>query len=320
MSSELRIVLTQDRILELASKVSISITSGTGPMQFKVWGIPESGVPAAEWVSAALIQRGHQCERVDSPRDANLIIDDLVDSGATMNRYMEKYPEAIFAALLTKVTPMNGFTKLFHYFGEVLKPGHWVTFPWDLNSEGVDTSAHDSVVRMLQYIGEDPSREGLLETPKRVVKAWDEWFSGYRVDPASLLKTFQDGAEGVNEMVLLTDIPVFSYCEHHIAPFTGVANVAYIPNGRIVGLSKIARVVDAFSRRLQVQERLTNQIADCLLKELNPLGVGVTVVAKHSCMSTRGVKVHGVDTTTSALRGVFLTDPMVRNEFMHLVK
>lgn len=180
-------------------------------------------------------------------------------------------------------------------------------------------SAQDTVRNMLHLIGENPEREGLKETPDRVVAAWREWFAGYDQDPASFLKTFEDGAEGAQEMVLLTDIPVRSHCEHHITPIIGVAHVAYVPDKRIVGISKLARVVDTFARRLQVQERLTAQIADCLYDGLMPRGVAVIVTAKHFCMSTRGVNTPNVNTTTSALRGVFMDEPEVRAEFFSLV-
>jgi GTP cyclohydrolase I len=178
----------------------------------------------------------------------------------------------------------------------------------------------NTVLRMLEHIGEDTTRSGLLETPARVVKAWDEWFAGYNTDIASLFKTFDDGAENVDEMVVLTNIPVFSHCEHHLAPFFGVAHVGYIPSGKIVGLSKITRVVDAFSRRLQVQERLTNQIADAMQQYLDPVGVAVVVKAQHTCMSTRGAHVVGVDTITSAMRGVIHDEASARAEFFSLIK
>lgn len=174
------------------------------------------------------------------------------------------------------------------------------------------------VREMLHHIGEDPDREGLRDTPDRVVTAWKEWFSGYTQDPQELFKTFEDGAEGVSEMILLTDIPVMSTCEHHMAPFIGVAQVAYVPNGSIIGLSKLVRVVDAFARRLQVQERLTNQIAECIDENLQPLGVGVIVTARHFCMATRGVKCPNVYTTTSCLKGSF-KEAQVRAEFLSLV-
>lgn len=177
-----------------------------------------------------------------------------------------------------------------------------------------------STKSLLQAIGEDEDRPGLLETPDRVAKAWLEWTSGYSVDPSTILKVFEDGADKVDEMVVVKDIKVYSHCEHHLAPFFGVAHVAYVPNGKIVGLSKIARVVDAFSKRLQVQERLTNQIADCINDNLKPLGVGVIVQARHLCMESRGVTKQGSETITSALRGCIKERESTRTEFLNLVK
>lgn len=281
-----------------------------------IYGIPRGGVSAAYLIGAAL---GGTIIFLDSPEGANVIIDDLVDSGQTMSRYMDLWKKdldnlPIFACLFHKPGAQT------HYpFIRGGVSSSWLVFPWEQSSGTEDTSAYDSVTRMMQYVGEDVSREGLLETPKRVVAAWDEWFKGYKSEPKELLKVFEDGAENTDEMVLLTRIPVYSHCEHHITPFIGEAHVAYIPNGKIVGLSKIARVVDAFSRRLQVQERLTNQIADCLQEALNPLGVAVVIKAKHFCMATRGVNTPNVDTTTSAVRGVFKSKPETRAEFMSLI-
>lgn len=178
---------------------------------------------------------------------------------------------------------------------------------------------HELILRsLLHMVGDDPTREGLQETPARVAKAWKEWASGYTQDPASILKTFEDGAQGVDEFVIVHNIPVISKCEHHLADIVGIAHVGYIPSKRIVGLSKLARLVDCFARRLQVQERLTNQIADALVEHLDPVGVGVLVRAHHGCMSTRGVKIHGSTTTTSAVRGAVKTEPSTKAEFLQL--
>lgn len=166
--------------------------------------------------------------------------------------------------------------------------------------------------------GVDANREGLAETPARVVKAWKHWCSGYNVDIAQLLKVFEDGAENYDEMVLVKNIPIYSKCEHHLADIFGTATIAYIPNGRVVGLSKLSRVADAFARRLQVQERLTTQIADALDEHLRPKAVGVIVSARHMCMESRGICQQGHHTVTSALRGVFKTDPQARAEFLRL--
>lgn len=175
--------------------------------------------------------------------------------------------------------------------------------------------------RLLTDIGEDVTRPGLLETPGRAAKAWADWTSGYAIDPSKLLKTFEDGAEGCqDELVLVKDIEFYSHCEHHLAPFFGKASVAYIPSGKVVGLSKLARVVDAYASRLQVQERLTNQVADCINDTLEPLGVGVIMQATHFCMCSRGVSKQGSTTVTSALRGVLRTSAEARAEFMMLAK
>jgi len=181
------------------------------------------------------------------------------------------------------------------------------------------TSAEERVIQaLLELIGEDPTREGLRETPRRVVKAWKEWAQGYTINPATVLKTFEDGAERCDELVIVHNIPVISKCEHHLADIVGIAHVGYIPDGKIVGLSKLARLTDLYARRLQVQERLTSQIADALDFHLAPKGVGVIVRASHACMSSRGVKIHGSVTTTSAMRGVLRTKPEARAEFLQL--
>lgn len=175
------------------------------------------------------------------------------------------------------------------------------------------------VSRLLSIIEPNThSRPGLSDTPDRVAKAYLEWFGGYDRDPAEVLRVFDDGAEGVDEMVVVKDIPFYTHCEHHMAPFFGTATVGYIPDGKIVGLSKINRLVDIFARRLQVQERLTCQIADALHANLNPKGVAVVTTARHLCMESRGVKQQGHSTTASALRGVFKTETDTRLEFMRL--
>lgn len=178
----------------------------------------------------------------------------------------------------------------------------------------------DLVREVLHQVGDNPKRGGVLETPKRVVKAYDHWFSGYGRDPREVLKVFEDGAEGVDEMVIEVDIPFYSHCEHHMAPFFGLASVAYIPNGKVLGLSKMNRLVDLFARRLQVQERLTNQIADALEKNLEPKGVGVLLRARHMCVESRGIEHRGCSTTTCALRGCIKEEHDARHEFLMLAK
>ena len=179
--------------------------------------------------------------------------------------------------------------------------------------------AENIVWKMLQYIGDDPLREGLLDTPKRVVQAWGEWFDGYGKKPEEVLKTFEDGAELCgDEMVLVRNIDIKSHCEHHLAPFFGVAHIAYIPDRRVVGLSKLPRLADIYAHRLQVQERLTNQIANAIDLHLKPKGVAVVIEATHFCMCSRGVNKQGSTTITSALRGA-LKEATVRAEFFSLI-
>lgn len=167
-------------------------------------------------------------------------------------------------------------------------------------------------------VPEDWRRPGLRETPQRMAAAWRHWMAGYAESPKAILKTFEDGADGSDQLVLMRDIPVFSFCEHHLAPFFGVAHVGYIPNGKIVGLSKLARLVEVFSRRLQVQERMTNQIADAMDDVLKPIGVGVVISCRHMCMESRGVQRIGTSTLTSALRGCLRDQAEARAEFLTL--
>lgn len=174
----------------------------------------------------------------------------------------------------------------------------------------------DAVRTLIAATGDDPRREGLADTPARVAKAYGEWFAGYAVDPARLLDTVFTEADGYDEAVLLRSIPVVSTCEHHLAPILGVAHVAYLPEGRVVGISKLSRLVDAYARRLQLQERLTSQIAGALDEALKPRGVGVVIEASHGCMSTRGVNQHGISMVTKCWRGAFKTDPQLRQELL----
>ena len=184
----------------------------------------------------------------------------------------------------------------------------------------VPTKKELEIVRsLLAYIGEDPDREGLLETPARFLKAWEEYTRGYREKPEDILKSFEDGAQSVDEMVIVRDIPVYSLCEHHLAPFFGRAYVGYVPDKRILGLSKISRLVEVYGRRLQVQERLTNQIADALDTHLQPLGVAVVIQCRHMCMESRGVRHTGTATVTSALRGSIKSNADTRREFLSLI-
>ena len=177
----------------------------------------------------------------------------------------------------------------------------------------------ENIKSVLSEIGENPEREGLLKTPERVAKSMDFLTNGYNQDPAKILKTAMF-AEDYSQMVLVKDIELYSMCEHHMLPFFGKTHIAYIPNGRIVGLSKIPRIVDVFARRLQVQERLTDEIKDCIQDTLDAKGVAVVIEAQHLCMQMRGVQKQHSSTTTSAFSGIFLKDEKTRSEFMNLIK
>jgi GTP cyclohydrolase I len=185
--------------------------------------------------------------------------------------------------------------------------------------EVTQEQAEDAVRTLLRWSGDDPTREGLLDTPERVVKAYREWFGGYAVDPGEYLRrTFKEVA-GYDELVVLRGIEFESHCEHHIAPIIGRAHVGYLPTNRVVGISKLARVVETFAKRLQVQEKLTAQIAQCIQDNLHPAGVAVVIDASHECMTTRGVHKRGVSMVTSQMLGVFRDDPRTRLEFLQFI-
>jgi len=179
--------------------------------------------------------------------------------------------------------------------------------------------AEDAVRVLLRWAGDDPSREGLIDTPARVVRSYEEFFAGYSLDPREILSRTFSEVDGYDEMIVLKDIRFESYCEHHLVPIIGRAHVAYLPEHRVVGISKLARLVDAFAKRLQIQEKMTVQIADTLNEVLQPKGVGVILEASHQCMSTRGVHKAGVTMVTSRMLGTFRTDPSTRREFLSIV-
>lgn len=179
--------------------------------------------------------------------------------------------------------------------------------------------AENAISTLLRWAGDDPSREGLRDTPARVARAFEEWFSGYNEDPEDYLKRTFEEVEGYDEMIVLRDIRFESHCEHHLAPIIGKAHVAYLPTNRVVGISKLARVVEAYARRLQVQEKLNAQIANCIQKVLEPKGVAVVIEAQHQCMTTRGVHKPGVTMVTSTMLGAFRKDPMTRREFLTII-
>ena len=189
----------------------------------------------------------------------------------------------------------------------------------DIRNQITRAQAEGAVRTLLQWAGDDPAREGLRDTPKRVAQAFEEWFGGYALDPdAYMARTFEE-VGGYDEMVVLRDIDYESHCEHHMAPIIGKVHVGYLPAGKVVGISKLARVVEAYAKRFQVQEKMTAQIADCIQRALQPRGVGVVVVGAHECMTTRGVHKRGVSMVTSKMLGSCREDARTRSEFLKLV-
>lgn len=297
--------LTHQDIFELCKELAMRVDAVRrvrGIKRPKVYAIPRGGIPVLYVLHTRL-----NIVIVNDPKEADIFIDDISDSGETMRRYLSINPDASFIALIDKINSERHRQE----FG-----GRWIVFPWERGENHEDDSFESNITRLLEYIGEDPNREGLKETPKRVAKAWEHWCGGYALKPEHILKTFSDGAERHDQMVVVRDIPFYSHCEHHLAPFFGTATVAYIPNGLIVGLSKLSRLVDMYARRLQVQERMTDQIADALNQHLKPLGVGVRIKARHLCMESRGICQQGHHTVTTALRGVMKTNPEARSEFL----
>lgn len=253
----------------------------------KYYGVPRGGQIVAGLTGNA----------VNNIEDADIIIDDLIDSGATMEQYT-KYKKPFISLVDKRIELQN----------------EWIIFPWEVKSEDNEETVEDNVKRLLQYFGEDVNREGLKDTPKRFVKFFTEFLN----PPKWNCTTFE--GEGYDEMIVQTNIPFHSLCEHHIAPFFGTGTIAYIPDKRIVGLSKLARTLETFSRRLQNQERITTQVAEFLFNELEPKGVAVQLSAKHMCMEMRGVKKHNTWTTTTKLIGLLKDDPDARHEFLNSIK
>lgn len=267
----------------------------TAPRKLKLYGIPRGGAI----VAGLIVAHNADCEIVDSPEECDVIVDDIIDSGNTRQVYA-KFGKQHYALIDKQAERLMG---------------KWVVFPWEYIEKDKDSDPHASVTRLLQYIGEDARREGLRETPRRVVNYLLEMTEGYRTNPNDVLRTRFH--EKYDEMVIVRDMPFWSLCEHHLLPFNGTCTVGYIPNGEVVGLSKIARLLHVFARRLQVQERMTTQIADAIQENLKPKGVGVLVEASHTCMSMRGVKTPST-MVTSCLYGVLRSDLAAREEFLRL--
>jgi len=268
--------LSWAEVIERAEKLSRRI-----PDHSFIYPIPRGGMFAA--LAIAAVDR-RSCFTIVAKREqATAYVDDVVDSGETRRRYADKP----FYALVNK--PVEGI-------------GEWVSFPWE-RIDGEVAGPEENIRRLIEYIGDDPNREGLRETPQRVIRSYDELFCGYSQDASRVLKVFND--DSCDEMVVVKDIEVYSMCEHHMLPFFGRCHVAYIPDGRVVGVSKLVRLVEIYARRLQIQERLCEQVTEALDKHLKPKGSACVIEAVHFCMTSRGVQKQHSKMITSSLTGGF---------------
>lgn len=273
-----------------------------------IYPIPRGGIPVALALQTAAAERWAayplQIGIVERPEDADCAVDDLIDSGRTAKSFVQKYKTNFFALLDKAHEPWTG---------------KWVVFPWERMQN--ETGPEDAIVRILEYIGEDPSRQGLLDTPNRVVRSYGELFCGYGQSPKDILGTLFETDFFYDEMVVVKNVEFTSFCEHHLLPFSGVAHVGYIPTDRrVVGLSKLARLVDCYAKRLQVQERMTDQICLAVADHVPNAGAACVVEAKHMCLGCRGARKPAADMVTSSLRGAFKDKPEARAEFLNLVR
>ena len=257
------------------------------------YGVPKGGMIACAFLPPGAIVTSY-------PEKATVILDDIEDSGKTRRLYESKYTNAKFICLVNRKD-----------FDD------WVVFPWEADHPAGEESVQGNITRILEYIGENPEREGLQDTPERVVKSWDTLFEGYKKNPKEILTVFE--SNGYDEVVLLDNIEMYSMCEHHMLPFYGKAHVAYIPGNHIIGISKLARLVDIYARRLQNQERITQQVTEALMEYLKPKGAACIIEAKHMCMCARGVGKQNSVMKTSSMKGVFFDSPEARAELMTLI-
>lgn len=271
-------------------QIRIELFKQQFPYKPNVYGIPRGGSIVAGIIGNA----------VDTPEEADVIVDDILDSGKTIKEWQKKYSHKMFWVLVDKRV-------------EDLM-GSWIEFPWE--KVGFKKDGETIITRMLEMIGEDATRDGLIGTPSRVVKSWNEIFAGYNMNPKDHIKTFEKGK--YDQMIVLKNCELYSTCEHHLQPFVGRIHIAYLPDKNVIGISKLARIAECFSRRLQIQERICEQVTDFLMEELKPLGAACIISAKHFCMCARGVGKQNSEMITSSLKGV-LREKEARQEFLSLI-
>jgi len=264
MKRELRITWDE------ANSMALHVLEKLKKAPVAVYPVPRGGIYAALILQNQAMRSNMAVMIVNDLQDADIVIDDIIDSGATRRRYKDLCRRP-FHALVDKSSS---------------KEDAWYIFPWEQYNN--ETGPQENIKRILEYIGEDPEREGLIETPDRVVKSYQELYCGYGMKVEDLIKVFEDGA--CDEMVILKDIEFYSNCEHHMLPFFGKAHIAYIPDKQVIGVSKLARILEVFSRRLQIQERLCQQVTNALDDLLCPKGSACILEAEHFCMTSRGVQ------------------------------
>ncbi len=291
------VILTEielrDLFANLAQRITANSDISTKPL---IYGIPRGGIPVAYRIAGIL-----GCPVTDEILEADIIVDDIVATGKTRDSVMKAGKSSVlFYALINTCTSQQC---------------KWYVFPWEKSMTG---SADDIPTRLLEYIGEDPLRDGLKGTPGRFLRAWKFFTKGYDEDPQKILGTTFENEEKYDEIVVLKNIEFYSNCEHHLVPFFGKVHIGYIPDGKVVGISKLARLVECFARRLQIQERMTEQIANAIVGNLAPSGVAVVVEAKHLCMVARGVQKQNSVMQTSSLKGV-MNEPASRLEFFNMI-
>jgi len=286
--------LSWDDVQKRAQKIAKVLEPDT-----RLYGIPRGGLFAASLIcgydkSFSIVE--------ESVELADVFIDDIIDSGQTEVHYIGRR-DLPFFALVDKRTEREF-------------QGKWVSFPWErmINEMGPE----ENIRRLIEYIGDDPDREGLKETPNRVISSYARLFGGYKEDPKNIIKTFKD--DSCDEMVVLKNIEFYSTCEYHMLPFYGRAHIAYIPNGQVVGISKLARLLEIYSRRLQIQERICNEVTRAIDDLIHPKGSACILEAQHFCMTSRGVEKQNSIMITSSLTGVFKTSIETRAEFISLTK
>ena len=287
-----------EKAIEMTQDIVEDFPKRTKPIN--VYPIPRGGVYAALVLrNVRSILNLVSFNIVDDILEADVYIDDIIDSGVTKKSYMDLKPLPFYAL----------------YKADLDNPT-WIVFPWEKVQK--EDGPQDNIKRVLQYIGEDVEREGLQETPDRVVKSFDKLYGGYVIDPVSIFKTFEN--DKCDEMVILKNIEFYSTCEHHMLPFWGRAHLAYIPDKKVIGISKMARLLDIYARRLQIQERICQEVTNALDKHLGTIGSACVLEAQHFCMTARGVQKQNSIMVTSSLTGVFRTNSTVRSEFLTLIK